>query len=191
MILWLVATPFPLTTLSLPRGSLLTPVISVQAALPLPMESKTALALRRSTVLTPYDLNAWESLLLLSGLSFKYPSLPQNLCTGFFINMPNITLTQTPPNKPIISEYQTQFDKIIALELFKQRYIGPFFCQVTESLIGPFQSSPFSIMEIPGRPDHFRLLQNYSYPHNTTSLHPNPSINSFLNSDEFPTTWGR
>jgi hypothetical protein len=169
---------------------IMTPVISVQAVLPLPMEPKTALALRRASALTPYDSNAWESLLLLSGLSFKYPSLPQNLRTGFFINMPNITLTQTPPNKPIISEYQTQFDKIIALELFKQRYIGPFSRQVTESLIGPFQSSPFSIMEKPGRPDHFRLLQNYSYPHITTPLYPNPSINSFLNSDDFPTTWG-
>lgn len=42
----------------------------------------------------------------------------------------------------------------------------------------------------PGRPGHFCLLQNYFFLYNTSPLLPNPSINSFLNSDKFPTTWG-
>ena len=116
--------------------------------------------------------------------------MSKNLQSGFRINIPKITVTQTPPNKAIISDHQIHFDKIINLELLKQRYIGPFSRLHLEDLIGPFQTSPFSIIPKPGKPDRFRLLQNYSFPHNTTPLHPNPSINSYLDSDEFPTTWG-
>ena len=123
------------------------------------MEPKSALEHRKLLAHTPYNADIWESLLLESGLSKKYPLLPQNLRTGFIINIPTITYTQVPPNNPIISEYQIQFNNIIDLELSKKRYIGPFSRQLTESLIGPFQSSPFSIIPKPGKPDRFRLLQ--------------------------------
>ena len=154
------------------------------------MEPRSALERRKLLALTPYDPLLWESLLLVTGLIEKYPSIPQGLRSGFIINIPNIILTQTPPNKSIISEYQKQFDEIVGLELLKHRYIGPFSRQLTESLIGSFQSSPFSIMPKPGRPNCFRLLQNFSFPHNTSPIHPNPSINSTINSDDFPATWG-
>jgi hypothetical protein len=164
--------------------------ISAQVVRHHPMEPRNALELRKYQALTPYDSQVWEALLLESGLYKKYPLLPQNLRTGFLISIPNILTTQTPPNKPTISEFQAPFDKIVNLELQKQRYIGPFSRQILELLIGPFQSSPFSIIPKPGKPGRFRLIQDYSFPHNTTPIHSNPSINSFLNSDDFPTTWG-
>lgn len=164
--------------------------ISVPAALLRLTELKSVLELRRSQALTPYNAQVWESLLVESGLAQRYPSLPEGLRSGFIINIPNIISTQTPPNNSTIKELQVQFNKIINLELQKGRYIGPFSRQKMEDFLGPFQSSPFSIIPKPGRPDHFRIIQNYSFPHNTTLLHPNPSINSFLNPDEFPTTWG-
>ena len=163
---------------------------SVRAAHPHLTELKNALELRKLQALTPYKPQAWEFLLSSTNLTKKYPSLAQCLRTGFFLDFPIINLTQTPPNKSSISEFQDQFDKIIQLEIVKQRYIGPFSRIDIESLIGPFQSSPFSIIPKPGRPDHYRVLQNYSYPYNTTSTLPNPSINSFVDSDNFPTTWG-
>jgi hypothetical protein len=153
-------------------------------------ELRNVLELRKSRALTPYNPPAWESLLRDSGLLKRYPSLPQNLRTGFLINIPKVTTTQTPPNRPVITEFQSQFDKIVNLEILKRRYIGPFTRELMEPLIGPFQCSPFSIIPKPGKPDRFRLVQNYSFPHNTTPIHPNPSINSSLNSDDFPTTWG-
>ena len=176
----LQAVPVPRMTLD----------ISAPAAPLLLTELRIVLERRKSQALTPYKSLVWQSILLESGLHKKYPLLAQNLQTGFIINMPKINSTQTPPNRPVIGEFQSQFQKIVELEILKKRYIGPFSRQVTESLIGPFQSSPFSIIPKPGKPDHFRLIQNYSYPHNTTPIHPNPSINSSLNSDDFPTTWG-
>ena len=153
-------------------------------------ELKAALELRKCRALTPYNHTIWEALLLQSGLIKRYPSIPRNLQTGFIIDIPNILITQTPPNRPVIAEFQEQFDKIVNLEISKQRYIGPFSREITESLIGSFQSSPFSIIPKPGKPNQFRIVQNYSFPHITTPLHPNPSINSLLDSDNFPTTWG-
>ena len=153
-------------------------------------ELRNVLELRKSQALTPYNVQVWKSLLRESGLDKKYPSLPQSLRSGFIINIPNITSTQTPPNNSTVKDLQIQFNKMVNLEIHKQRYIGPFSCQIMESIIGPFQSSPFSIIPKPGKPDHFRLIQNYSFPFNTTPTHPNPSINSLLISDDFPTTWG-
>ena len=164
--------------------------ISVPAA-PLHLkELRNALELRKSQALTPYNAQVWESLLIESGLDKRYPSLPQNLRSGFIINIPNIISTQTPPNNSTIKDLQIQFSKIVNLEIHKQHYIGPFSRHIMESLIGPFQSSPFSIIPKPGKPDRFCLIQNYSFPYNPTPTHPNPSINSLLNSDDFPTTWG-
>ena len=168
----------------------MTAVISAQDALQRLMELKIALEHRKLVALTPYNPRVWDSLLTESGLIHRYPSLPQGLRTGFLIDVPNIVSTQAPPNNPIIHEYQSQFNKIVDLEISKRRYLGPFSRQIIESLIGPFQSSPFSIIPKPGKPGHFRLIQNYSFPHNVTPCHLNPSINSFLNSDDFPTTWG-
>ena len=164
--------------------------ISVQVAPPRLTELKNVLERRKAQALTPYNPQVWESLLIDSDLIKKYPLLPQSLRTGFLISMPNIFITQTPPNKSIIEEQRLHFEKTVCLEILKLRYIGPFSRQITESLIGPFQSSPFSIIPKPGKHDRFRLIQNYSYPHNATPIHPNTSINSFLNSDDFPTTWG-
>ena len=175
------------------QGAPVLPMTSDISALAAPlhlMELRNVLELRKSQALTPYNARVWESLLAESGLDKKYPSLPQNLRSGFIINIPNITSTQTPPNNSTIRDLQTQFNKIVDLEILKKRYIGPFSRQMMESLVGPFQSSPFSIIPKPGKPDRFRLIQNYSFPYNTTPTHPNPSINSLLNSDDFPTTWG-
>ena len=164
--------------------------ISVPAA-PLRLtELKDALELRKSQPLTPYKPLIWEALLVDAGLLQKYPSLSQSLCSGFIIDIPSFTSTQIPPNSPTITELYLKFEEIVQLELLKKRYIGPFSRQKLETLLGPFQSSPFSIIPKPGRPGRFRIIQNYSFPHNTTSIHPNPSVNSFLNPDEFPTTWG-
>ena len=154
------------------------------------MEPRNVLELRKLQALTPYKPQAWDHYLSVANLTKKYPSLSQSLRTGFFLDFPIITLTQTPPNKSSISHLQDQFDKNIQLEIDKQRYVGPFSRLETESLIGPFQSSPFSIIPKPGRPGHYRVLQNYSYPYNTSPSLPNPSINSFINSDDFPSTWG-
>jgi hypothetical protein len=59
--------------------------------------------------------------------------------------------------------------------------------QIT-NMIGPFQSSPLSIIPKPGKPGKFRLIQNFSHPYSQTLS--NASINSYIDPADFPCTWG-
>ena len=76
---------------------------------------------------------------------------------------------------------------MIQSEFDKGRYIGPFSIEELESEIGPFQSSPLSLVPKAGKPGKYRLIQNLSHPH---SNQPTPAINVLLNADDFPCTWG-
>ena len=43
----------------------------------------------------------------------------------------------------------------------------------------------------PGHPGKFRLIQNFSFPHNTSLAFPNPSINDNITTEHFPCTWDK
>lgn len=163
--------------------------IDVLGAATPPMAPSVALEHRKHRALTPYKADAWESLLREAGLFHKYSQVPDGLRYGFFLNLPPINTTQTPPNRESIITYFEPVQAIINDEISKGRYIGPFTQSDLKQAIGPFQTSPLSVIPktTPGR---FRILQNYSFPYNTSLHFPNPSINSFINSDDFPTTWG-
>lgn len=159
------------------------------AAYPL-TELKLVLERRKREALTPYNPRAWEAGLISAGLIDRYAHIPEGLRRGFFLDIPNINHTQKPPNKDSIITYQEEFRTIVHTELRKGRYVGPLTANDVEQLIGPFQSSPFSIIPKPGRPGRYRVIQNYSFPHISSAEFPNPSINSYINPDNFPSTWG-
>ena len=154
------------------------------------MELTLVLEHRKLNALTPYKPDACQHLLTKSGLLSEYHHIPNSLRHGFYINLPPISTTQTPPNRPTVVEFQQQFTDIVRDEIQKGRYIGPLSRAGVESLIGPFQSSPFSIIPKPAKPGKYRILQNYSFPLSPSFAFPNPSINSYINSNDFPTTWG-
>ncbi|KAJ3472926.1 hypothetical protein NLI96_g13198 [Meripilus lineatus] len=152
-----------------------------------PTEPSTVISRRRTEALTPLIAEAWRSALAAANLASKYPSIPTGIARGFHVGIPPIPTTRTPPNSPSFQEHISQFDAILSHELSSGRYLGPFPRDTVEALIGPFQSSPLSIIAKPHKPNAYRLIQNFSHPH--TNL-PYPSINSAINSDDFPCTWG-
>lgn len=135
--------------------------------------------------------DAWEQELRRAGLLGRFAKIPNGLRLGFEIDFPPVSVMQVPPNKSSITEYQNEFESIIRKKLDKGRYIGPFRAESLEGLIGPFQSSPLSIIPKPGKPGKFRIVQNFSFPASPNVSHPNPSINSYINASDFPTTWGK
>ncbi|KDQ18961.1 hypothetical protein BOTBODRAFT_91579, partial [Botryobasidium botryosum FD-172 SS1] len=154
-------------------------------------ESNRALSLRRSKPLTPYNPEAWQRLLREAGLLSKYPNLVHSLRHGFFAGIPRIYRTYTPPNNASITatvESRNVFADVINKEFAKGRYLGPFSKAEVEHEIGYFQTSLLSLVPKPGKPGKFRLVQNLSAPHASSSH--TPSINSFIDSDRFPATWG-
>ena len=149
---------------------------------------KDALEHRKRNPLTPYHKEAWAEQLCSMGLGERYPRLIQSLSEGFDLGIPSITSTYTPANHASLRSLADVCSKIIDSEFTAGRYIGPFTRSQLELALGPFQSSPLSLVPKTSSPDAYRAVHNFSHPHN-----PSPdttSINSHINSDDFPCTWG-
>lgn len=161
------------------------------------MEPSAVISQRRRTPRTPLKADAWEEYLIKSGLIARYPLLPRSLRSGFFIGVLSISHTFTPPNRPAVHEYADAFQTIIQKEIEAGRYLGPFTRLQIENSIGPFQSSPLSLVPKAGKPGKFRLTQNLSHPRSPLVLLSSPSspitissINSSIEASDFPCTWG-
>lgn len=101
--------------------------------------------------------------------------------------MPCLRVTHTPRNSPSLRAHADQFSRAVRREFEAGRYIGPFSRAALESHIGPFQSSPLSIIPKATKPGAFRLVQNFSFP--PTPIGSHTSINSHIDSNKFPCTW--
>lgn len=152
-------------------------------------ELKRAVEERKLKAYTPYHPSAWEDLLAKYALSGKYPGLVTGLQTGFDFGIRGFTSTYAPPNGTSTCTYPESFRKIIDKEFTKGRYIGPVSASEVELLLGGhFQSSPLSLVDKTAAPLTHRMVQNYSHPH--TSTHTVSSINSSIDSNRFPCTYG-
>jgi len=154
---------------------------------------------RRSTVQTPVPppnpeirtplvAEEWRSALKVAGILDKYPQIPSFLTYGANAGITPLHTTFTPPNHPSITSHRTVFNELVNTEFQKGRYWGPYSKAELESIIGPFQTSPLSLIPKAGKPGKFRLIQNLSYPRNITN--GIRSINSSIESDLYPCTWG-
>lgn len=150
-----------------------------------------ALAARSIKAQTPYDPDAWQSLLSEANLNDRFGNIPDGLRYGFIVDFPTISHLQSPPNSPSVNTYIDQLRDIVNKEISKGRYIGPYPIPTIYQAIGPFQSSPLSIIPKQGKPGKFRLVQNFSYPLNPTPPHSFPSVNSYIDAHNFPATWGK
>ena len=152
------------------------------------MELRRVLEQRECEPLTPYRWDVWEAELSRLGLRDKYPKLVQGLRFGFNLGIPRIRHTHTPPNHRSISLLHNVYSSIIANEFTAGQYIGPFTCAQLEVGLGPFQTSPLSLVPKTSKPGKYQAVHNFSHPHNP--LPTVVSINASINSDDFPCTWG-
>ena len=155
------------------------------------MAPADALVLRKYQPQTPYKADAWQRALQRTGLLTRFPSIPTGLREGFIVGYPTISRVQSPPNSTTVSLYTSEFNDVVNKEIAKGRYIGPLpFSDIT-NLIGPFQTSPLSMIPKPGRPGKFRLIQNFSFPIEISPRFASPSINHAIDTALFPCTWGK
>jgi len=117
-------------------------------------------------ITTPLRHEEWSQLLAKHLLLPKYPNIPQYIQHGADAGIPRITQTYTPPNCPSILVHSSAFEEIVNREFDKGRYAGPFTHAEVEERIGPFQTSPLSLVPKAGKPNRFRLIQNLSFPRN-------------------------
>lgn len=152
------------------------------------MELKHALERKKTDPQIPYKPHAWRRYLEMFALISQYPTLPRDLEEGFDVGIPTITATFTPPNRASVIELSNEFDSNIRTEFDRGRYLGPATRADVEALIGPFQTSPLSVIPKPAKPGKYRLIQNLSFP--LTPKDGIPSINSHIDSSRHPCTWG-
>lgn len=136
---------------------------------------------------TPLVADEWKTALENANILDKYSPIPQFIANGADAGIGPIYSTFAPPNHPSIASNQTIFNEIVNTEFQKGRYWGPFSKNELERIIGPFQTSPLSLIPKAGKPGKFRLIQNLSYPRNLSGVR---SINSSIDSDLYPCTWG-
>jgi hypothetical protein len=151
-------------------------------------ELRAALEHRKAQALTPLKWDEWLRLLSATGLLCKYPHIPTSLRYGFDAGIRPLTTTFAPPNNNTLLALPHVFTDIIDHEFQCGRYIGPLSRMETEELLGPFQTSPLSIVPKPDRPNMHRLIQNFSFPHSPTP--EVSSVNHSIDSAAYPCTWG-
>ena len=157
-----------------------------RAANPLLMAPSTVLLQRRFKTHTPLQVDTWQAALECSGLVERYPRLVQSVEEGFIVGVPPLSWTFVPLNSSSMKMYAEAFEKIVRHELEMEQYIGPFLRATLESLIGLFQTSPLSLTPKP-KPNAFCLIQNFLYPYTSTDNYR--SLNSYINSDDYPCMW--
>ena len=143
---------------------------------------------------TPLQADAWRKEIARFNLTSKYPTLANSILFGFKAGVPRISHTFSPPNKLDTPESREAFNAVMANELATGRWLGPFSQEDVESVLGPFQTSPIAMIDKPGKPGKFRLVQNLSYPYKPTYI-PTigttiSSINSHIDSSLYPCFWG-
>ena len=142
----------------------------------------------RPEIRTPLKAEEWLTALKTAGILDDYKPIPHFITYGADAGISQISTTFAPPNHPSISTHRTFFDEIVHNEYQKGRYWGPYSRTELENLIGPFQTSPLSLIPKLGKPDKFRLIQNLSFPRN--AINNIRSINSSIETDLYPCTWG-
>ena len=134
-----------------------------------PTELRAALEHRKARALTLYNLDTWTLELHNAGIINHFSAIPDRLKLGFRIDFPNIMHIQSPMNAPSINTYSSEFRDTIQKEIIKGRYIRPFPLSLIHDTLGPFQTSPLSLIPKPGHPGKFRLVQNFSFPSTLSS----------------------
>jgi hypothetical protein len=138
-------------------------------------------------IVTPYIAEAYKNFLNRFDLSSKYPNLIFNLQHGFPTgDIPPPTHTYIPKNHKSALEHIDIICSYCQDEVALGRMSGPFSAdEVFNILGGHFVSSPLGVMEKAGELGKLCVVRDLSY--------KNPdgySVNSFLDSDDFPTEWG-
>ena len=144
------------------------------------MELRAVLKHKRLDPSPPYKPDAWHEYLHAAGLLDKYPSISDGLRFGFNAGIWPISQIFAPLTRLLQNIIQTEFQK--------DHYMDPVTQKEVELLIGPFQTSPLSIIPKPRRPGKFCIIQNFSLPH--SPLNSITSINSSIDSSQYPCTWG-
>ncbi|KAE8240355.1 hypothetical protein A4X13_0g7842 [Tilletia indica] len=133
------------------------------------------------------NIDGWKEELAAANLQGRYPTIVEALLSGLDIGIQAPVRTHISKHHNSALNSPEQVELIINKELSARRYHGPHPSRkAVEDIIGPFQTAPLGLRPKPN--DKYRLIQDFSYP-KTLSPTQNPSVNSTLDINMWPTTW--
>jgi len=148
----------------------------------------------RGRVVCQYDADGFDHLLQRFGISAKHPTLIHDLKHGFSMArnpfIPPPISTFIPPNHPSATDTPEHRDFVInylAAEESLGRISAPYPLDIIQQCYGHVRSSPLGVIDKAtpaGIPQKYRLITDASHEDGG-----GVSINSFIDSDEFPTRW--
>ena len=119
---------------------------NVRAVVTSPMEPRSAIAHRRLHPRTPLIAEQWRRELRKAYLHTKYPQIFEYILHGAHAGIPKLLQSYTPFNKLSTETSRDIFNEMIQAEFSKGRDLGPFSRDALKAEIGPFQSSPLSLV---------------------------------------------
>lgn len=141
-----------------------------------------------SPVKCEMNIRVWERELNKYGLLSEYLYLLNGFEEGFHQGIPIHRVKNlnwySPPNHKSALDAREKIEKSIEKELKLGRMCGPFSEQEVYENIGFFRTSPLGAV-INGD-GSFRPINDLSFPRFDETT---PSVNSFVNKDDFTTTW--
>ncbi|KNE94664.1 hypothetical protein PSTG_12026 [Puccinia striiformis f. sp. tritici PST-78] len=135
------------------------------------------------------NVSEWKLALQRANLLPEYNDVLKGFAEGFDQGIPSHTIGQktkyyTPENHSSASQARLKITESIRKEIEAGRMFGPFTRQQFNQHFPFFRTSPLGA--VVNGDGSLRPINNLSYPHSTTGI---PSVNSFVNPDDFTTTW--
>jgi hypothetical protein len=151
-------------------------------------ELSRAISDRRTAPQTPLKADGWQRAFEELDLNTVYPTIISGIKDGFSFGFPTIYTTYTPINSNSLRNNQEAFTALAKNELRAGRWIGPISHDLVIKELGPYQTSPISIITSSSNPEKKRVIQDFSHPR--TPRDGITSINSAIDDSAFACTWG-
>ena len=151
------------------------------------MERCSVLASELGELPTPYIAEGFKTLLHQTGLTSRYPNIVLDITQGSPIGNPTApTETFIPKNMKTAHDMPHIIDEHIQEEISAGRMSGPFTVEEAHTIFGGhFRTTPLGLVQKEPGSAKWRLVRNASKKDSC-----GVSVNSMLNSDDFPTRWG-
>lgn len=134
------------------------------------------------------NIDVWESELNHLNLRDKFDYLLNGFKFGFHQGIPKHSIRDLklycPPNHSSALQVKSKIEENLRKEVLAKRMFGPYEKEEVYRNLGFFRSSPLGAVENSNK--SFRPINDLSFPRDDPST---PSVNSFVNKDDFKTTW--
>lgn len=136
---------------------------------------------------TPLRADHWQHALAAAQVLDLFAEVPKGLCEGFDIGINSLILSHSyyPRNHYRTAEAHDFLVSKYCSEVALGRVLPGFNPAFVEHWFGAFRTAPLNVIR--GSSGKLRVTLDLSFPRNNSNI---PSVNSFINSDNFPCDWG-